>query len=359
MTIALVSPFSDNAIGGINSWTKGFIVECENQGIDICLINSAVIGKRATSSSPMRKHSFLEEIKRAKLIAKQIKIAKKNVIIDLCHFNSSCSSLGIIRDYLLLRKFKDIPVVFHCHCNIEDCINGRLSLLFFKKCIRLAKNVFVLNQSSKKFVEKLSTDGHIYTIPNFVDSQFIKEKHIIRNYIERVLFVGQVRPEKGVYIIREVAKKMPNTIFAMIGPVMIDDTDSFSNNVYFLGKQDKTTIMNSYSESDVFLFPSFTEGFSLSLLEAMASGIPCIASDVGANREMLNDKGGIVLKNNCCDDIVDAFNKIKGKKVREAMSIYNINKVKNSFTSEQVVRLLSGIYNSTIENANGGQKNES
>ena len=49
-------------------------------------------------------------------------------------------------------------------------------------------------------------------------------------------------------------------------------------------------------KADVFLFPSYTEGFSISLTEAMASGLPCIASDVGANQDMLENHGGILIK---------------------------------------------------------------
>jgi glycosyltransferase involved in cell wall biosynthesis len=45
---------------------------------------------------------------------------------------------------------------------------------------------------------------------------------------------------------------------------------------------------------DVFVLPSRIEGFSLALLEAMARGIPCIASDEGGNREALADDAGLL-----------------------------------------------------------------
>jgi glycosyltransferase involved in cell wall biosynthesis len=47
--------------------------------------------------------------------------------------------------------------------------------------------------------------------------------------------------------------------------------------------------------ADVFILPSFVEGLSLSLLEAMGCGVACLATDVGADGEVLNNGAGIVL----------------------------------------------------------------
>ena len=46
---------------------------------------------------------------------------------------------------------------------------------------------------------------------------------------------------------------------------------------------------------DVFVLPSEIEGFSLALIEAMARGLPCIASDAGGNREALDGGCGILI----------------------------------------------------------------
>lgn len=48
--------------------------------------------------------------------------------------------------------------------------------------------------------------------------------------------------------------------------------------------------------ADVFVLPSLVEGLSLSLLEAMACGVACVATDAGADGEVLEDEAGVVLK---------------------------------------------------------------
>ena len=48
--------------------------------------------------------------------------------------------------------------------------------------------------------------------------------------------------------------------------------------------------------ADVFILPSLVEGLSLSLLEAMATGLACLATDAGADGEALEGGAGVVLK---------------------------------------------------------------
>lgn len=61
----------------------------------------------------------------------------------------------------------------------------------------------------------------------------------------------------------------------------------------FLGFRDDVADLSALF--DLFVLPSEIEGFSLALLEAMARGIPCIATDAGGNREALEGESGIVV----------------------------------------------------------------
>jgi glycosyltransferase involved in cell wall biosynthesis len=67
--------------------------------------------------------------------------------------------------------------------------------------------------------------------------------------------------------------------------------------VHWLGFiADETTRIQLLRAADAFILPSLVEGLSLSLLEAMACGTACLATDAGADGEVLENGAGIVLQ---------------------------------------------------------------
>ena len=109
-------------------------------------------------------------------------------------------------------------------------------------------------------------------------------------------------------------------------------------NVFLLGKKDRDSILQSLDEADIFFFPSHGEGFSIALLEAMARALPCIATDVGANEEMLENKGGIIVPVKDIEAMTAAFELVNTPRQRESMSLWNVEKVRNNYTSSAVFK---------------------
>ncbi len=54
----------------------------------------------------------------------------------------------------------------------------------------------------------------------------------------------------------------------------------------------RTDVRDLYAVSDLFVFPSFREGLSVALMEAMASGLPCVVSDIRGNNDLIVEAGG-------------------------------------------------------------------
>ncbi len=68
------------------------------------------------------------------------------------------------------------------------------------------------------------------------------------------------------------------------------------NNILWMGAiADEQRRIDILRGADVFVLPSFVEGLSLSLLEAMGCGLACLATDAGADGEVLDGGAGIVL----------------------------------------------------------------
>jgi L-malate glycosyltransferase len=113
-----------------------------------------------------------------------------------------------------------------------------------------------------------------------------------------VLFVGRLVKEKGVDRLLRVWASLPGheTMLLLVvgdGPLR-EDLESQTRNlrllpsVRFVGHQ--TDVSKFYSIADLFVLPSKTEGMSNSLLEAMAAGLPALASNVGGNRDVIKDQ---------------------------------------------------------------------
>jgi glycosyltransferase involved in cell wall biosynthesis len=98
----------------------------------------------------------------------------------------------------------------------------------------------------------------------------------------QALFLGSVILRKGVGQLFDAIRMLKNepVDFTFAGPIGVKIPDEISQlpNVRFLGPVDKATAEKLYREADIFLFPTLSDGFGLTQLEALGHGIPVIAS---------------------------------------------------------------------------------
>ena len=115
-----------------------------------------------------------------------------------------------------------------------------------------------------------------------------------------------------------------------------------------MGRLEAVDVYRQLDEADVFIFPSLTEGFSNALLEAMARGVPVIATDVGANKDMIEERGGVIVPVHDVEAMKAALYDMEPKEKRKKMSEWNINKVKKYYEYNKVLQELMHIYEEII-----------
>lgn len=100
------------------------------------------------------------------------------------------------------------------------------------------------------------------------------------------------------------------------------------NNIHFLGY--RTDIDELLKMSDIFLFTTLQEGLPRSMMEAMASGLPVIVSDIRGNSDLLkNGEGGYLVESKNIDEITKAIeNLVKDKSLRNKMKKKNLENIK-------------------------------
>lgn len=346
MRILLLSPLPPPS-GGIARWTERYLEWCKGKH-NVVIVNTALQGERAGEAGKQRK--LIDEVKRAVYVIGETRKGLKSKP-DIVHINTNCSRFGILRDWICMEfaQKKKVPVIVHCHCNIEDQLGtGRLATKMFSDMVNKSEKVLVLNSSSMHYVEKINPKK-VDLCPNFVLTSQISDFHKIRNQIERVIYVGDVRLSKGSDDYFMLAKQNPKVEFVVVGSVT-DEIERVEKpkNVHTLGRLEAFEVEKQLNEADVFVFPSLTEGFSNAMLEAMAHGLPIIATDVGAAIDMIENCGGTVVPVHDVSAMQNALNNMNKPETRKAMSEWNINKVKQCYEYNQVIEALFRVYEEVI-----------
>ena len=112
------------------------------------------------------------------------------------------------------------------------------------------------------------------------------------------------------------------------------------NNVKFLGF--RSDISEILEVTDVFVFPSYSEGLPVALMEAMACGKPCVVSRIRGNTELIDKNGGMLFEPNSVGECEEALKNIISSDYQKE-GIYNRNKIKN-FGKEVVDSAMKRIY---------------
>ncbi|MDM9379275.1 glycosyltransferase family 4 protein [Chlorogloeopsis sp. ULAP01] len=168
--------------------------------------------------------------------------------------------------------------------------------------------VIVFSQIQRELLARMGVPpDKIAVIPNGVDITKYSpgSSEIKADFDADRLFVyqGRLAPEKNVEALLRAwkqAEMAPESKLLIVGDGPLKSSlEPFYGPEYgiiWLGfVADENRRIDILRGADVFILPSLVEGLSLSLLEAMACGIACIATDVGADGEVLEKGAGVIL----------------------------------------------------------------
>jgi glycosyltransferase involved in cell wall biosynthesis len=180
--------------------------------------------------------------------------------------------------------------------------------------------------------EGFVTNDKIAYIPNGIDPNNVRFEESLKVKTKKELInelqipensillgsIARITPQKGIYYLIEgfnLLKERKNIYLLIIGDGELkNELESNSNNpnIIFLGtRKDNARILNSL---DIYVLPSLWEGLSLSLLEAMAVGLPIITTNIRGNREAINNENGLLVEPKSKADIYSAILKLLNDK---------------------------------------------
>jgi len=235
--------------------------------------------------------------------------------ISIIHVqNTGYSGFAAILAGILLR----VPVVVTSHGirhkTLEEIINGKLKKILLwiefnidRFVLSHSKGIIVVNKGIKNYFENFIDPRKIrliYSPIRVKDYEFSPIDRLnIRselglNHDDIVLgFIGRLSPEKNLKnlltAVRKSEGKNRQLTIVLVGKGPLESelknyVKQNQMNVLFLGT--RTDVNRILSALDIFILPSFREGLSIALLEAMANGKAIICSNIDANRELIADK---------------------------------------------------------------------
>ncbi len=163
--------------------------------------------------------------------------------------------------------------------------------------LRSAAAVIVTTEELRAHVATMAPPERIHLIPNGVDLVRFTPTGRSASPTGRILYVGRLSEEKNLSALVEAAGLLRGRVereLVMIGSGPLRDgleAEARARGVRaaFPGVVEHGHLPEWLKEADVFVLPSFTEGHPKVLLEAMAAGVPCVASDCPGNRALVRD----------------------------------------------------------------------
>ncbi len=266
--------------------------------------------------------------------------------INCLHLNPSMNFTSFLRDSLLFMTartvgFRNILVFFHGWD--EDFVSRIASNALYRFILRCgfsrASVIFVLSETFKSQLISMGVPGETISIGSTMFNSKIFDRTARAKKVNtvRLLFLSRFIKGKGVFELldafRQVHSRFPSTELVMAGDgperslmeeyVRQHNLTGVVKFTGYLRGLDKGDILTN---SDIFILPSYYgEGLPISLLEAMAAGLPIICTSVGGITDIFeNGKNGILLNSVSPKSINEAVLKmIENKEWRLKIGSHN------------------------------------
>ena len=249
----------------------------------------------------------------------------------------------------------------------------KIKVIYFRFFIRLIpffadKIVFVSKSTQNDFLKRFphtkeSKIEQIYVgIDSNINTENMKSNKVLNKYSldhkKYILFIGTIEPRKNLdgllSAFSQYCKRCEDINLAIIGMIGWKYNDRFyelepsvSERIKMLGYVDESEKSIILSNSLIFIYPSFYEGFGIPILEAMISKVPVITSNISSMPEVIGDSG-LLIEPTKIDTITDAMIKLTdNKELREDLVNRAYRRI-DLFSSEHACHQYVELYNRTI-----------
>lgn len=369
----IVNVISSCSPGGAEILVKDTLIEMSKEKknkIELWVMSKVEDSNLKYNSDTLKfEKQFIEELKKCGI---EVKFINKRANKDM------------IKSWLIIRKLYHMfnPDVIHCHLEVVT-FHVLMGLLGLKsKKIQTIHNTVINYPKIQKYLFNNLLDHFVSIssdVTNSMETKGIKTKKITeilngvniekffvnrlkKNQYERsYIAVGRMVDQKNYkFLIKAFQKYLTRTSlenksniklkivgngpdFTSISKLILDE--KLEKNIELLGI--KSNMADILKDADVYLMGSKWEGFSISLIEAAASGLAIIATDVGSNHLIVNDGiNGYLTESENEEDFIEALLKMDDKKLEEFA--LNSQRIAKKYDVKNMVIKIQELYESSV-----------
>lgn len=300
----------------------------KNRNIDTLFFDSFRINRSKYSNGIICK----ENIKNTVLLFKDLLSMCRNIKPDIVYCHSSYG-IALLKDLVILSLIPNSKKIIHIHFADIEYILTRNILTRYAILFLLKHAVHGIVTLSKRTSQDLFSNGidinKIHTIYNFHDTDYSDEEYakkrdtVINSKKVQLMFMGSLDKRKGIldlldcmknlddrYMLKVCGEAISNEIKEVVSKEIQDN-----NNIELCGFVDGDKKTNIFSESSIFILPSYAEGLPLVLLEAVSYGCCVITTNVGSICEIFTDRNGFIINPGDLKGLIDSVLLLSDKHV--------------------------------------------
>lgn len=364
MRILFATPYKKQT-GGITRWAE-YIVNASME-TDSCVKLDVLPMNPPTASVEVK--GFCQRasvgIRTYCAVLQELKKRLKKDSYDLLHIASS-ASISLFKDILMIRlaKRSGVKTVLHFHFGripeLAAKRNWEWRLLY--KAVRMSDKTIVIDRLSYDTLIAAGCDN-VEFLPNPLSPQvdvLLQKNGKTDRKPRTLLFAGHVIPTKGVYELVDACRQITNVELRVLGAVTSEMRQALMSKVddakwlHIIGQKSFEEVVREMCCCDLFVLPTYTEGFPNVILESMACGCPIITTPVGAIPEMLNMESdepcGVCVGPQCVEELKGAIETLLDDEIqKKEMSQRAYKRVRQMYSLDSVWHQMQGIWNTTIK----------
>ena len=235
---------------------------------------------------------------------------------DIIHFHVIWSLKAAILAYFANKL--SIKVIFSSHGYLDNwsmnksILKKKFYTFLILQKLFLRSNIFFSNVGEYIDCKKKIKFTNIFVIPNGIETSLYKFEKIDKGPKKNIVFFGRIHEKKGIEILLKVVKELPKEYFnsyhfEITGPGEVEYLKKIKNMINKFKIQDYVTMyplkigedkIKYLQNSDIFILPSYEEGDSIALKEAMAAENTVIISEQCRLDLVTNYNAGFIVKTN-------------------------------------------------------------